>query len=124
MPLSCLAQTPSERVEKFLSMVVSEPEKAIDEIFSGSGMAELKPQSIQAMKSQTKAAMAFYGKPLGIEKALEEDISPSLKHLVYIQKFELYPVAWDIYFYKAKDAWSINSITFNDQVAPLVGAKK
>ncbi|HEX6591985.1 MAG TPA: hypothetical protein VF050_08300 [Moraxellaceae bacterium] len=124
LPSLCLAQTPSERTEKFLKLVVTEPDKAIDEVFAGSGIAELKPQAIQAMKSQTKAAMAFYGVPLGVEKVLEEDISPSVKHLVYIQKFELYPVAWDIYFYKAKDNWVVNGIIFNDQIAPLVGSKK
>jgi hypothetical protein len=122
---AAFAQTPSERVEEFLRQVTtSESDKAMDRLFAGSGFAESKPQDIVTLKSQTKMAMGLYGLPLGIEKIREEDLSPSLKRLVYLQKFEKYPVAWEFYFYKPKDDWVINTLNFKDQIGPLVGAKQ
>ena len=119
------AQTPSERVEQFLQQVTTPAsDQAMDDLFAGSGFAETKPQDIVTLKSQTKMAMGLYGTPIGIEKVREEDLSPSLKRLVYIQKFERYPVAWEFYFYKPKDKWVLNTLNFKDQVAPLVGAKQ
>ena len=119
------AQTPSERVEQFLQQVTTPAsDQAMDDLFAGSGFAETKPQEIVTLKSQTKMAMGLYGTPIGIEKVREEDLSPSLKRLVYIQKFERYPVAWEFYFYKPKDKWVLNTLNFKDQVAPLVGAKQ
>jgi hypothetical protein len=122
---AAFAQTPSEHVEEFLRQVTtSESDQAMDRLFAGSGFAESKPQDIVTLKSQTKMAMSLYGTPLGIEKIREEDLSPSLKRLVYLQKFEKYPVAWEFYFYKPKDVWVINTLNFKDQIGPLVGAKQ
>ena len=119
------AQTPSERVEQFLRQVTtSESDKALDQLFAGSGFAETKPQDIVTLKSQTKMAMGLYGTPVGIEKIREEDFSPSLKRLVYLQKFEKYPVAWEFYFYKPKDTWVLNTLNFKDQIGSIVGAQQ
>ena len=119
------AQTPSEKVEDFLKQVTTpESDRAMDTLFSGSGFAELKPQEVVTLKSQTKMAMGLYGTTLGFEKIREEDLSPSLKRLVYLQKFEKYPVAWEFYFYKPKDVWVINTLNFRDQIGLLVGAKQ
>ena len=119
------SQTPSESAEQFLREVATkDSDAAFDRLFEGSGFAELKPQALVTLKSQTKMAMGLYGTPIGLERVLEEDLSPSIKRLVYIQKFEQYPVAWEFYFYKAKDTWVINTLAFKDQIAPLVGAMK
>lgn len=120
-----LAQTPAERVEEFLRQVgTAKADEAFDRIFEGSGFAELKPQEFTTLKSQTRMAMGLYGTVLGVEKVREEDLSPSLKRLVYLQKFEQYPVAWEFYFYKPKDTWQVNSLNFKDQISGLVGAKQ
>lgn len=121
----CQAQTPSETIEGFLHKVAtSASDQALDDLFAGSGFAETKPQDIITLKSQTRMAMGLYGTPIGIEKIREEDLSPSLKRIVYIQKFERYPVAWEFYFYKPKDKWMINTLNFRDQIALILGAKQ
>ena len=126
--MACLAahaQTAPERAERFLDEVATpESDAAFDRLFAGSGFAELKPQALATLKSQTKMAMGLYGKPIGIEKIREEDLSPSLKRLVYLQKFEGYPVAWEFYFYRPKTEWLINQIQFKDQVDSLIGARQ
>jgi hypothetical protein len=119
------AETPSESIERFLLQVATpESDAAFDRLFAGSGFAELKPQELLTLKGQTKMAMGLYGTPIGLEKVLEEDLSPSLKRIVYLQKFEKYPVAWEFYFYKPKDKWVINVLNFKDQIAPLVESKR
>ncbi len=116
------AQTPSESADVFLAQVATaKSDEAIDTLFAASGIADLKPQAITALKGQIKMAMGLYGKSIGFEKAREENISPSVKRLVYIQKFENLPVAWEFYFYKPKDTWIINSLNFQDQIGTIVG---
>lgn len=119
------AQTPSEIAEQFLLQVTTtESDQAFDKLFKGSGIFESKPQEILTVKSQTKMAMGLFGTPIGLEKVREENFSPSLKRLVYIQKFETFPVAWEFYFYKPKDKWVINTINFKDQITSIVGARQ
>ncbi len=119
------APTPAERTEAFLAAVAgSDPDKAFDELFVESGIAERKPEAVATLKSQARAAIELYGKPIGFEKIREEDFTPSLKRLVYLQKFAKYPVVWELYFYKAASTWTLNQIVFNDQVGGLVGAKR
>ena len=116
------AQTPSESADAFLKQVATpESDAAIDTLFSGSGISDLKPQAITALKGQIKMAMGLYGTPIGFEKAREEDISPSVKRLIYIQKFDNLPVAWEFYFYRSKNAWIINALNFKDQIGSIVG---
>lgn len=117
-------QTPQQRVEAFLKRVATgQSDQAIDELFRGSGMSKLKPQALAGMKSQTKAALALYGKAIGFEKIQEVDFAASLKRFTYLQKFEQYPVIWEIYWYKPKDTWVVNQIVFNDQPGALLGTK-
>ncbi len=117
--------TPAERAEIFLRQVTtSQSDKAYDDLFAGSGFAEQKPQDLLTIKSQTKMAMGLYGTPIGIEKLQEIDLSPSIKRLIYIQKFEAYPVAWEFYFYRAHDEWTLNSINFKDQVTSILDLVK
>jgi hypothetical protein len=115
----------SESVERFLQrFTTSESDQAVDQLFAGSGFSESKPQDIVMLKSQIRTAVGLYGTPIGLEKIREEDFSPSLKRLVYLQKFDKTPVAWEFYFYKPKDKWVINTLSFKDQVGSLVDAKQ
>ena len=121
----CVAAQPAEQIERFLSRVATPAsDTAYDELFAGSRFAEMKPQEIITIKSQTKMAMGLYGTPLGVEKIEERDVSPSVKRLVYIQKFRDFPVAWEFYFYKPKDGWVMNSIQFKDQITSILGASR
>ena len=110
--------------EAFLTQLgKGESDAAIDALFAGSGMAELKPQALTAMKSQVKVSLGVYGKATGFERISDVDFSPSLKRMTYLHKFEQYPVIWEMYFYKHKDKWVVNQIMFNDQPAVMLGAR-
>ena len=112
--------TPAARVEAFLTNVSADSDNALETLFAGSRIGESKPQAWSTMKAQTKSALAIFGKPIGFEKIGERDFSSSLKRLVYLQKFAVYPVVWHVYFYRAKDEWVANSIVFNDTIGPLL----
>lgn len=111
---------PGMRFETFLSNVSADSDGALEALFAGSKIAVTKPQAWAAMKAQTKRALAAYGKPLGFEKMNERDFTPSLKRLTYLQKFELYPVVWHVFFYRAKDEWVANSVIVNDNIGPML----
>jgi hypothetical protein len=115
---------PAQLAEAFLTQLgKNESDAACDTLFAGSGMAELKPQAITAMKSQVKVALGMYGKMIGFEKIGETAFSPSLKRMTYLQKFEQYPVIWEMYFYRNKNQWVVNQIFFNDQPAAVLTAR-
>jgi hypothetical protein len=118
------SESPAQMAEAFLTQLgKGESDAALDSLFAGSGMAELKPQAIIAMKSQVKVALGICGKASGFERISEVDFSSSLKRTTYLQKFEQYPVIWEMYFYKNKDKWVVNQIVFNDQPAVMLGAR-
>jgi hypothetical protein len=112
--------SPGVRFETFLSNVSADSDGALEALFAESKIAETKPQAWAAMKAQTKRALAAYGKPLGFEKINERDFSPSLKRFTYLQKFELYPVVWHAFFYRAKDEWVASSVVVSDNVGPML----
>lgn len=117
------ANSPSTMTESFLSMVAINPAKATDELMRGSAL-EAQPQAIAAMKVQLASAISIYGNPLGFEKVSEQEISPSLRRLVYIQKYESLPMGWEFYFYRARDRWFVIQFIYKDQAAQIVGGTK
>jgi hypothetical protein len=122
---ACWAQSPAEKVEAFLTQFgAGQSDQALDKLLEGSSMARGKPQMLIAMKSQVKTLLDIYGKPIGFEKMREADFSPSLKRVTYLQKFDQNPVIWEVYFYKAKSAWTVSYVVFNDQLGILLGGRQ
>lgn len=90
-------------------------EESYSTLFEGSSIAKEKPQATQAVIAQTRAAFGLYGKIVRWEKVSETDFGKSLKKITYFMVTK-YPVAWEFYFWKAEDRWSIVNVKFNDQV--------
>ena len=118
------ATPPKKQAEEFFKLIMAgKYEKALDEIWEGTGIKEFKPQAVQVMKTQTSSILKVYGKPIGYEVVHEEELSPSLVRLVYLLKFEANPTDWEMYFYKVHGDWGLRKIFFSDQLK-FVGAKK
>ena len=109
---ACFCQTPAAQFEAFLTAAPITPDKAVDDLFVDSALGADK---LASLKAQLKAMLPLYGVPLGFEKILENDISPSLKRLVYLQKFDRTGLLWVIYFYHPKDKWIANFIQVSDE---------
>lgn len=122
-PTMSRAATPSERVERFLQQITTpQSDQAVDQLLEGSEFAKQKPDEVAQIKSQTLVSMRLAGKLIAVEKVLESDLTPSVKRLVYVQKFETHPGVWDFYFYKPHDEWQVTAINFTDQAASIPGS--
>lgn len=63
---------PAERAEAFLTTIGrGDPDKAFDDLFAGSGIADRRPEQVETLRSQARAALELYGKPIGFEKVRE-----------------------------------------------------
>ena len=93
-------------------------EESYSILFEGSNIVKEKPQAIQGVIAQTKAAFGLYGKIVRWEKVSEMDYGKSLNKINYLM-ITKYPVAWEFYFWKAEDSWSIVNVKFNDQVQSI-----
>ena len=116
--------SPKAMVETFLGSVQKgNTNTAYDQLFVGSSIPTDKPQALAALKQQTQAGLPLYGKILGYENVLEEQLSESVVRYLYFLKTEKAPITWEFYFYRPKSQWVLVRVIFNDQFN-LLGTKK
>lgn len=116
--------SPKAMVETFLGSVQKgNANTAYDQLFIGSSIPTDKPQALAALKQQTQSGLPLYGKVLGYELVLEEQLSESVVRYLYFLKTEKAPITWEFYFYKPKSQWVLVHVIFNDQFN-LLGTKK
>jgi len=78
-------------------------------------VSQLVVQSIQ----QRSALQSRYGEPVGYEYIAWDAVGDSLVRFTYIEKFSNHPLVWQFYFYKPRDAWQVNSVSWSDQIKLL-----
>ena len=89
-------------------------EQAVQEYFATNPLILQKVQEIEYLKTQVGTAIKLFGPVLGVEQAIVDELSTSLKRFVYISKHEYHVLAWEFYIYKPRDAWIASNMTFND----------
>jgi hypothetical protein len=57
-----------------------------------------------------------FGATVGTEFVSQNEVGSSLARVVYLQKFQNHALRWVFHFYKPKDRWVINAVTFDDQL--------
>jgi hypothetical protein len=60
-----------------------------------------------------------FGKSVGVEFVREQKVGESLIEYVYLQKFQHHALRWVFVFYKPKDQWIINSVSFDDNIKSM-----
>jgi len=55
-----------------------------------------------------------FGHPTGFELVREEKLGESFVRLYYLHKFQNHAIYWRFTYYKPKNEWKINGITFQD----------
>ena len=60
-----------------------------------------------------------FGVSIAAEFVTESKVGDSLARFVYLQKFQNTAIRWIFTFYKPKDHWIINSVSFDDRVGLL-----
>ena len=107
---------PQEQVNSFFKdLNKGNSNEAIDNLYSSNPTIAQKIQQLTMLKQQVAMVSTLYGKSIGQENVIVEEISPSVMRIVTVDKHELHPVIWEFYFYKAKNIWIVSQSVFNDQ---------
>lgn len=114
---------PKEQVRKFFGDFAVNTNTAIDNLYNSNKLIVQKVQALTMMKNQAANVSSFFGKFIGYELIEEEIISPSLRRITALGKYEQHPVTWEFYFYKPAKKWIISQALFVDQFQNL-GPKK
>jgi hypothetical protein len=68
------------------------------------------------INTQWSIVQKRFGKPTGIEFIKEERLGKSFVRFYYLHKFENHAIYWKFTYYKPKNEWKVNSITFRDDL--------
>ena len=83
----------------------------------------LSPTEIDAVAVQSKAQREQYGQRYGSAIAFEfiddQKVGQSLYRLRYIEKTNKHALAWQFYFYKTAEGWTLNTFFWNDMFHKL-----
>jgi len=110
---------PTVLTEDFLRQVGrGEVDQALDNVMKGSTWSS-QQQKVDLLRGQIKTAMGLYGAYLGIERVQEKQYSPSIVRLTYVMKLERNYLVWNLVFYRPRERWEMNFITFVDQPSGL-----
>jgi hypothetical protein len=111
--------SPDAVVDTFFTGLKSgDVEPAFQRVF-GLVMAQ-KPAEAQNLIAQTNFVLKMAGKVRGWELMRERQLSPSFVERFYILSADA-PIFYRFLFYKVDGAWTIYSITFNDQYDKMPG---
>jgi len=106
-------QPPNERIEAFLTGVAKDSDAAVDKLFKGSREEKISGKVADQLKARLKTTIPILGRYSGFDKLSDKELGPSLRRLVYLQKFESLPALWVIYLYKSgPNEWIINTMNF------------
>lgn len=104
-----------KKAETFLAGVLEgEIDKSYDELLP-EWLKETKPQEVQVLKSQIKAALDMHGKLLDYEFIKQQKYGDCIVRLVYVLRSKRMPFTWEFYFYKASSDWSLVNIKLSDE---------
>jgi hypothetical protein len=98
----------------------------IDEMFAclkpHCPMDEKDLQQLQTMlKQQREFIRPSLGKPMGdVERISEDGLGNSFVRYTYLEKWDNSAFVWKLTFYRARDRWQINQITWNDKPMELL----
>lgn len=76
------------------------------------------------INTQWSLVQQRFGKPTGMEFLQEERLGESFVRFYYLHKFENHAIYWKFTYYKPKNEWKINGITFQDNLEILFVPKE
>jgi len=76
------------------------------------------------INTQWSLVQQRFGKPTGMEFIQEERLGKSFVRFYYLHKFENHAIYWKFTYYKPKNEWKINGITFQDNLEFLFVPKE
>lgn len=80
---------------------------------------EFVRERVEILQAEERRIRGLFGKPLGFEFIGERRLGESLVRLTYVERLERAPVLWHMYFYRAKDKWELQSISYDEELGVL-----
>ena len=108
--------TTKEITDHFFEIYSKDPVKAIDYAFSTNKWFERKQDAIAELKNKFKTLNDVCGDYYGYEEITEKTAGTSLKIISYLVKYDREPVRFVFLFYKAKDTWRVNNLSFDEDI--------
>jgi hypothetical protein len=71
------------------------------------------------MNTQWPMVQQRFGKSLDTEFVNQQKVGESFIRYTYLQKFERHAIRWTFVFYKPKDQWIVNAVSWDDGVNEL-----
>lgn len=98
-------------------------EKIVEGFSSFKPYWPLPPVEIDGLINQTNIQWPMvkqrFGKSVGIELVKEYKIGTSFIRYVYLHKFENHAIKWVFTFFKPKNVWVVNAVSFDDSIDVL-----
>ena len=112
-----LAQnTTKEITDTFFALYAKLPPKAVEYAFSTNKWMLKKPEVVTNVKTQLKTLTDMLGEYYGFEAMEENAVSPSLKEVKFLVKYEREPLQFTFMLYKPKDKWLVENFSFNENL--------
>ena len=112
-----LAQSSTKEItDAFFAVYAKFPPKAIEYAFATNKWMLKKPEVVTNVKTQLKTLTDMLGEYSGFEPMEENTVSPSLKEVKFLVKYEREPLQFTFLLYKPKDKWMVENFSFNENL--------
>ncbi len=108
--------TTKEITDKFFSLYSTDPQKAVEYGFSTDKWFDKKQDGVSNLKNKLKDLVELVGEYEGYELLSEKTAGSNIKMITYIVRYEREPIRFTFLFYKPKDKWQINNLSFDEDI--------
>lgn len=111
------AQATTEEIsDKFFSIYLKDPAKAVDYGFSTNKWMDRKLDAVTDLKNKLKNLVDLCGEYYGYEMLSDKTAGRNIKRVTFIVRYEREPIRFSFFFYKPKDKWQLNNFSFDESI--------
>jgi hypothetical protein len=108
--------TPTEITDKFFSIYLKDPIKAVEYAFATNKWFDKKQDAIVGVKNKIKNLTELVGDYYGYVLLTVKTAGPSVKIMTFVVKYDREPLRFIFLMYKAKDTWRVNNFSFDEEL--------
>jgi hypothetical protein len=108
--------TTKEITDPFFAVYAKYPMKAVDYAFATNKWMLKKPEEVTNVKTQLKTLTDLLGEYYGYDLISETTISPNLKVIKFLVKYDREPIKFTFLLYKPKDKWIVQNFSWNENL--------
>lgn len=105
----CLESIGSGNIDQFISTIEPVWPYSDEELISA------KEKVIQKRETNHEK----YGKSLGLQHISTDLVADTVMRILYLEKFEKHAVVWKFFYYKPREAWFLNTFSWDGKLHDL-----